>query len=155
MTVRQTYMTYRQLYRIPVALAGTQVVLRIGAVGAVSMPDPLGSLVQRLLQPEQDAGPVYADPAAARWVFLTDGIPECEPHDRARLADAGVRIAEWGDQMALPLLSEGRKIAADERHWLWPPGYELPRPAPFLAGVLDAIGARRAHGHDLVNWTVA
>ncbi|WP_156094706.1 hypothetical protein [Nocardia lijiangensis] len=148
MTLRQNSVTYREMYRFPVAIMGTEVVLRVGAVGVVSMPDSLGARVQSLLQPAQHAGPVFADPDTGRWVFLTAGIPTCDPAYGSLLSEAGVRIVEWGEQVALPLLSESSKPTSDERRWLWPPGYELPQPGPFVAELLGAIH-RFGHRGDL------
>ncbi|WP_431964743.1 hypothetical protein [Nocardia sp. bgisy134] len=148
MTLRQNLVTYREMYRFPVAIMGTQVVLRVGVVGVVSMPDPLGARLQSLLQPAQQAGPVFVDPDTGRWVFLTAGIPTCESPHRALLSEADVRIAEWGEHVALPLLSESGKPTSDERRWLWPPGYELPQPGPFVAELLGAVH-RFVHRGDL------
>ncbi|WP_157119465.1 hypothetical protein [Nocardia xishanensis] len=137
MTLRQTFVTYREMYRFPVAIMGTQVVLRVGVVGVVTMPDGLGARLQTLLQPAQHAGPVFVDPDTGRWVFLTAGI--CESAHRGLLSEAGVRIAEWGEHVTLPLLSESSKPTSEERRWLWPPGYELPQPGPFVAELLGAV----------------
>ncbi|WP_431956782.1 hypothetical protein [Nocardia lijiangensis] len=148
MTLRQNCGTYREMYRFPVAIMGTEVVLRVGVVGVVSMPDSLGARVQSLLQPAQHAGPVFVDPATGRWVFLTAGIPTFDPAYGSLLSEADVRIVEWGEQVALPLLSESSKPTSDERRWLWPPGYELPQPEPFVAELLGAIH-RFGHRKDL------
>ncbi|MET8777666.1 hypothetical protein ABZV58_21900 [Nocardia sp. NPDC004654] len=146
MTLRQTFVTYREMYRFPVAIMGTQVVLRVGVAGVVTMPEPLGARLQTLLQPAQHAGPVFVDPDTGRWVFLTAGIPTGEQAHRPVLAEADVRIVEWGEQVALPLLSEASRPTSDERRWLWPPGYELPQPGPFLNELIGAVSRFGHHG---------
>jgi len=140
MAVRHSFLTYRDTYDFPVSLAGRQVMLRVGAVGVVVLPDALGAVVQNHLQPEQLAGPVFTDPRAGRWFFLLDGLPVVAPAHHVLLGDAGVRILARDEEIALPLLSEASAAPGDERRWLWPPGYELPQPMPFL---IELLGAAR------------
>ncbi|WP_280511794.1 hypothetical protein [Nocardia farcinica] len=141
MAARHSFLTYRETYGFPVTLTGRQVVLQVGTVGVVTMPEPVGSVVQNLLQPAQLAGPVFADPKAGRWVFLVDGVPGISPAQQVILGEVGVRVPARAEEIALPLLSESGTGPGDERRWLWPPGYELPQPGAFLAEVLGA--ARR------------
>lgn len=141
MAVRHSFLTYRDTYGFPVTLAGRRVMLRVGEVGVVALPDALGAVVQNQLQPEQLAGPVFSDPRAGRWFFLLDGLPAVAPAMHVLVGDAGARILARDEEIALPLLSEASAAAGDERRWLWPPGYELPQPEPFVAELLAA--ARR------------
>ncbi|WP_280503019.1 hypothetical protein [Nocardia farcinica] len=139
MAVRHSYLTYRDTYGFPVTLAGRQVMLRVGRIGVVVLPDALGAVVQHQLQPEQLAGPVFTDPRAGRWTFLLDGLPVVAPAHQLLLTDAGARILGRDEEIALPLLSESSSASGDERRWLWPPGYELPRPEGFLPELLTAV----------------
>ncbi|SLI37122.1 Uncharacterised protein [Mycobacteroides abscessus subsp. abscessus] len=90
MAARHSFLTYRETYGFPVTLTGRQVVLQVGTVGVVTMPEPVGSVVQNLLQPAQLAGPVFADPKAGRWVFLVDGVPGISPAQQVILGEVGV-----------------------------------------------------------------
>lgn len=102
---------YQQVCGFPVVvyLEEQRIVLRIGAIGAVTVPTALLPA---------SAAPVICHPGGRRCSILTLGVPHFRQTDREQLLQWGIAIADPGSGVVLPMCDNDPDYG-----WLW-----IPRP---------------------------
>ncbi|MFI6172562.1 DNA-directed RNA polymerase subunit beta [Nocardia sp. NPDC051052] len=116
---RCTY--YRRTCGLPAGIhpeAG-RIIVRVGMVGAITMPAPLGQRVRDdLLQHRIPLGPIISHLRSRRWTFLCR--PDL-PNDMTLFAELfrlNVTLVPPGAEIALPAPSDTR---TGHRHWIVTP----------------------------------
>lgn len=133
---------YEELLGWPVSVqVGNRVlIVAIGpSIAAMTMPAALGAAVRDELSVAMQDGPVFTDPDALKWTFLTRP-PDClRPGVATELARVQVNIAPRGGHVVVPTAPTNRLAPADKA-WRW---IEPPIPARPLPPAYPVIAVTR------------
>jgi hypothetical protein len=136
---------YRSECRLPAQVKheSGQIILKVGAIAAITMPSELGTRVKGAMHARGIApGPVIAHPRSRRWTFLADpDIPFDDILLHAEMYRASVTVAPAGAEVALPSPADP---TGTHRIWNEPPhGDDRPSAAVLLDVIRDCAGMKR------------
>ncbi|RJO72067.1 DNA-directed RNA polymerase subunit beta [Nocardia panacis] len=118
-TTRCAY--YRRTCDLPAGIHPEigRIVVKAGAVGAVTMPAPLGQRVrEELLRRRMTVGPIISHARSGRWTFLVRPDIRDDVHIFADMFRLNVSIVPIGGEIALPSPADAQ---TGYRQWVVPP----------------------------------
>ncbi len=139
---------YRKRYDLPasVELYGSRIVVKVGVIAAITMPEALGARVlESLIAGGDEAGPIILHTRSRRWTFLLEPDIAFEDYELyAEMYRRSVTIAPVGASVALPTPTDPED---GYRTWKLLP-HSMFRPSAALLIDIVRDCARQGRGSD-------